>query len=234
MSIKEGLLNFIFPIECLGCGKEDVWLCEACKLKIPINEIAYCLFCRQINLIGKTCQGCAVNHFLDGIFIISDYDDKKISLLIKSLKYNFIKNLGEILGDLAVVFLKKIMANISPNDFNFKNCLIIPLPLHKKRYNWRGFNQAEIIAVQIAIKLNLKLSDGLIKIKANKPQAKLNEKERLQNNKNCFTWTLENLSGKNILLVDDVATTGATLDEAARILKNNGAKKVWGLVIAKG
>jgi predicted amidophosphoribosyltransferase len=81
----------------------------------------------------------------------------------------------------------------------------------------------------------LEISTGRLKIiKHKKPQAKLNETERRENIKDCFVFEGENLAGRNILLVDDIATTGATLSEAARVLKENGAGQVWGLVVAKG
>jgi len=120
-------------------------------------------------------------------------------------------------------------------DLNFKKALIIPIPLHPRRERWRGFNQAELIAREIADYLHLEMSVGeLIRVKHRKPQTKLNKKDRKNNIKNCFFWRGSGLSGRDIVLVDDVATTGATLNEAARILKENGAGRVWGLVAANG
>ena len=234
MDLNKKILDFLFPIECLGCGQEDVWLCDECRLKIPINEFLNCLFCGRNTKTGRTCLACSENHFLDGIYIASDYNHKTIKLLIRSLKYNFVKELGPLLGELAGLFLKNIEANNFTADFNFRKALIIPMPLHKRRLNWRGFNQAEIIGQKIATDFDLKISTELLKIKNTKAQAKLKKGARKENIKNCFAWSGENLNGKKILLVDDVATTGTTLNEAAKVLKQAGAKKVWGLVIAKG
>lgn len=91
-----------------------------------------------------------------------------------------------------------------------------------------------MIARYFAAKQNLELAAGLRRIKHKTPQAKLTGAERGENIKDCFAWDGENLNRKNILLLDDVATTGSTLDEAAKVLKAAGAEKVFGLVIAKG
>ena len=108
------------------------------------------------------------------------------------------------------------------------------MPLHKKRQRLRGFNQSEQLARAISKNFNLEINHNLIRIKHKKAQAKLHEKNRWENIKNCFSYQGKNLNNKNILLIDDVATTGATLNECAKVLKENNAKEVWGLVVAKG
>ncbi len=115
------------------------------------------------------------------------------------------------------------------------NILLLPVPLHKRRQRWRGFNQAEIIARPLAEYFGLDLSlELLVRRRYTRPQAKLEPAQRRQSIKNSFVCRRQNLAGKVILLIDDVATTGATLAECARILKSAGAKKVCGLVVARG
>ena len=85
MKIKvfsEKILNFLFPIECLVCGREDVWLCADCRIKIPLNDILGCLFCERKTKTGRTCCNCAAANDLDGIYIVSDYNQKNVSLLL--------------------------------------------------------------------------------------------------------------------------------------------------------
>lgn len=233
-SLKHKLLNLLFPIDCAGCGREDTWLCQECLSNLPLGRNEKCLFCGNKSPLGKTCFACSASHNLDGVFICSDYENKIISNLIKKLKYSFARELGEILGEIAVRFFKKISAEGKFPEANFVEWIILPIPLHRKRLNWRGFNQAEIIAEYFTKKFDLKISSGLIRVKYKKPQARLSGLERQENIKNCFAWTGANLNKKNILLLDDVATTGSTLDEAAKILKRAGAGAVFGLVIAKG
>ncbi|MBU4216276.1 hypothetical protein L6270_02600 [Candidatus Parcubacteria bacterium] len=119
--------------------------------------------------------------------------------------------------------------------FNTETILIIPVPLHNKRLRWRGFNQSEKLAHFIANKSQIKINtENLKRIKFKKPQASLKKEARLKNIQNVFTWQGAKLNHQNIILVDDVTTTGATLNECAKILKANGANEVWGLVLANG
>lgn len=111
---------------------------------------------------------------------------------------------------------------------------LIPIPLSKKRLRWRGFNQAELLARELAAAFAYPLNQDLKRIKHAWPQADLNGAERLNNIADSFAWTGTSLGGRTIILIDDVATTGATLNEAARILKTAGAGAIYGLVLAKG
>ena len=110
----------------------------------------------------------------------------------------------------------------------------MPIPLSKKRECWRGFNQSEIIARHFSVYFNYELNLDLKRVKHRPPQAKLNEIERLKNIESVFTWQGKNLHNYNILLIDDVITSGATLNEAAWVLRAAGAQNVYALVLAKG
>jgi ComF family protein len=203
-------------------------------LKLPLNREENCFWCGQPNLLGKTCASCAADYQLDGVFVCADYTDRVIGDLIKKLKYSFARELGKTLAKIAELYLKKTLDSGRTEKINLANFTVVPIPLHKKRYNWRGFNQAEIIAGFLAAKLNLPVSTGLIRVKHRPPQAKLDGAARRENIKDCFRCSDPALAEKNILLIDDVATTGSTLNEAAGALKAAGAKKILALVIAKG
>ena len=161
------------------------------------------------------------------------------------MKYYFVKDIAVILGNYLSKFLQnKIQERSFLNNifnkqdsdiFNKQDILIIPVPLYSRRLRWRGFNQAEEMAKIVAKNSNYEIdNNSLVRTKNKKAQAKLDEKQRRKNIENCFSWNGENLKNKNIILLDDVVTTGATLDECAKVLKQNGAHRVWGLVIAKG
>jgi len=112
---------------------------------------------------------------------------------------------------------------------------LVPVPLHIRRERWRGFNQSQLIAEKLSDKFGIEIDcHGLKRVKHGKAQAKLSKSERWENIKGSFFWEKESLSGRNIILIDDVVTTGATLNEAAKVLKENGAGEVWGLVVARG
>jgi len=249
-------LDLIFPIECLNCGQEGVWLCKNCFHELKFKPEQYCLNCKKENEFGEFCSGCKQTYALNGVWIAGDYENKIIQALIKNLKYRFAKNISETLGKFLAVFLRNLInktrlkqldlgqgvpwrkfekiKNAPKIFFNFQNSLIIPVPLHKKRLRWRGFNQAGTIAEIISKNFNLLLSSQLIRVKHKKPQAKLSEADRKTNIGGCFSWQGETLQNKNIILIDDVTTTGSTLEECAKILKKAGANEVWGLVVAKG
>lgn len=250
-------LDLIFPIECLGCSGEGTWLCEDCFKKINLKPKQYCLYCKQGNDFGRFCPSDQTLYALDGVWIAALYDELLISRAIKKMKYYFLSGLADSLGRLIIIFVDKLLqsarvlksglnSGVDWRDFkraadlplvilNFKDNLVIPVPLSRKRRRWRGFNQAELLARRVAENYGLELdNENLIRVKHKKAQAKLNEMKRLENIKNCFVWRGGNLNKKNIILVDDVVTTGATLNECAKILKANGAGEVFGLVVAKG
>jgi len=232
--MKNELLNLLFPIECAGCGKEDTWLCQDCLLKLPLGRHTDCFFCGKFNPPGSTCVSCAANYHLDGIFVCADYTDRVIGELVRKLKYSFARELGEVLAQIACRYARKLAAEEKMDKINLRDFIVSPIPLHRKRYNWRGFNQAEIIAEGFARKLGLEYQNTLSRAKHNAPQVKLDGANRRKNIAGCFAPLAQKYFGKKILLIDDVATTGSTLNEAARVLKSAGAAKVWGLVIAQG
>jgi len=247
--VRDFILDLIFPIECLGCGQEGTWLCLKCIKKLNFKPFNSCFSCKRKNFFGEFCPNCRSNFYLDGIWIAGDYDNPILSELIKKLKYHFVENIAAILGDFISRYLQTVikceMVGVKSNLNNLKitghpfidknNTLIIPIPLHKKRKRWRGFNQAQNLAEVIASNFGLmKDVKNLIRIKNNKPQVSLKEKERQKNIFGCFAWQGQNLKGQTIILVDDITTTGSTLNECAKILKASGAQEVWGLVAAKG
>jgi ComF family protein len=236
---RDFILDLIFPVGCINCGRDGEWLCADCAKKLSYKSKQYCLGCKTSNDRGQFCPVCKKNYYLDGVMIAGDYDDKILALIIKHLKYHFIKDIAKILSDYMVTFVKEGCgrAKGTKNKFTdlFDGYLVIPVPLHRRRRLWRGFNQAQLIAGHLAQSLGLKTDEtGLIRIRNNQPQAKLKEAERKNNIIGCFAWRGQFLNGANILIVDDVVTTGATLDECAKILKQNGGGKIWGLVAAKG
>ena len=250
-------LDLIFPIEGLGCGREGEWLCSACFKAINLKSEQYCLNCKKTNDFGQFCPTCRLNYDLNGIWIAALYDDRLVARAIKSLKYYFVSSLVGDLSRLLISFVDALMeqARIVKPELafglawrsfrkiqglpsallDFQGNLIVPVPLSKKRLRWRGFNQAEILAQSFAGHYGREMNGrDLVRLKHKKPQAKLSEAGRLINLKNCFVWQGADLRRRNIILIDDVVTTGATLNECAKVLKANGAGEVWGLVVAKG
>ena len=233
--LKEAFLDILFPRSCFGCGREGSYLCQDCQSCLDISEDVFCLCSipRRLvfssNMNSAKCGRC-LSKKLNGLFFPLSYQNNLIKELIRQFKYDpFVKELAKPLAELIIAHLNLIDKEV------WKNKILIPVPLHKKRLKQRGFNQAEEIAKELAKKLNISLLvNCLKKVKITSPQAKLSEKEREKNIKGAFLTKNHNLiQGKRILLVDDVYTTGATMEEAAKVLKQAGAKEVWGVVVAR-
>jgi len=243
INFKKLFLDLLFPIECLHCEKEGEWLCKKCFPKIKFNDKQICLGCKKEDTLGRICDNCKKNYSLDGVWVAGFFGDKLTQKLIKSLKYYFAQDVAKVLGQFMNFFVRDLLSKAKflekenlPNIFiNFNDSLIIPVSLHAKRERWRGFNQSELLAQNVADYLNLEISSKLIRVKYKKAQAKIKaKKERAQNIKDCFKWTGNDLGGRNIIIIDDIVTTGSTLNEITRVLKQNNAGEVWGMVVARG
>ncbi|MBU0476639.1 ComF family protein, partial [Patescibacteria group bacterium] len=226
------LLDLLFPKLCLNCQKEGDYLCSDCQALLDVLEFQYCL-CKLPQRLpeGGKCKRCQ-NKNLSGLYFALSYQKPLTKILIHKFKYEpFIKELSKTLSDLIINHFQ--LLNKLPN---FSEFALIPIPLDKKRLKWRGVNQAEELAKELSEKLEIPLlANCLIKIKTTFPQVELSEKQREENVKGVFACrNKEKIVGKKILLVDDVYTTGATMEEAARVLKKSGARKVWGLALARG
>jgi len=239
------LLDIIFPIECISCSNEGVWICKNCYEKISIKQTQECPICTKNNFAGNFCKKCRNEYSLNGVLVAADYQNKLLSRAIKIYKYKLIKDLATPLSQLLIDLLHLISKDFEKNYFwrtadnkiikNFSSNLIIPVPLFWKRQRWRGFNQSEELAKKFAEHFKLEIDfQNLKRIKFHKAQTRLEKNERFKNIKNNFIWNGKNLKNKNIILIDDVSTSTATLNECAKILKKNGAGKVWGLVIGHG
>ncbi len=208
--------------------------------KFPLLSFQLCPYCeKEITQNGTICKKCQRNQFekksplqLNALICATDY--QKISKLVHLFKYNFVIDLGTPLGKIIAKALQKNEAPLP--DF------IIPVPIHRRKLKWRGFNQAEILANSISQNLTPGLhlpvrTDLIFRQKKTRAQMKIKDyHERLSNLHNAFATfpqAEKAVSGKKILLVDDIATTGATLFECAKILKATGAKEVTGAIIAR-
>ena len=230
--IRKFFLDLFFPKNCLGCKQPDTYLCRDCFNKIPLASNNACFFCEEITGQGRICINCKKEKYLDRIISASEYKNPLVRELIRAFKYHYVRELASPLSQLLIKSLEQNF-QFSISNFQF---LIIPIPLHGARIRYRGFNQAKLIAEEIAQHFKLPIEINTLKRKISRaPQAKINDIEKRKININdVFDIVPSEVEGKIILLIDDVITTGATLSEAARILKQNNAKEVWGITIAKG
>lgn len=224
----EKIFNLIFPPSCLGCGKDCLpgeVVCPDCFSGIEVNKSLFCGLCRTRLPEGKKiCHrdfpyilGAAANY--EGV----------AKELIRVLKFRFVKKAAEPLADLLCRYFVRF-------DFLENNWLVVPVPLSCQREKERGFNQAELIAKIFAKKFNFPVSNNVLKReKHSRPQSEISDfKERKINVKGVFfVADEETMKAKNILLIDDVTTSGATFFEAAEALKKSGARKIIALAVAR-
>jgi competence protein ComFC len=231
-NIINGIFELLFPKRCLGCNEVGSFLCGECLKEVRFLEKQLCPNCKKESFAGMFCRKeCGNEFFFDQLIVCSEYEKTSVlRKLITTFKYKFVEELCTLLGEM----LRTQMTYFSQFQ-DFSGFLIVPVPLHKKRLKFRGFNQAKVLGEYLGKIMGIPLFDCLKRVKFEKTQAKLKRKERLSNLKNAFEMKAEeNVMGKSILLLDDVATTGTTLNECSRILKDFGAKYICCLTIARG
>ncbi len=229
------ILDLVFPIRCLGCGCFDTYLCTHCRPDIPTHIAQECIGCARTVQKGQTCVFCAKEWAVDQLFVATDYKNSLVQKLIKTLKYRFVSDIANYLAPIIMQSLKKAHQSNGTNIFS-DNPLIVPVPLTAHRERWRGFNQAQLLAQRIADAHQLSCASNILTRTAHtSPQAEIeNRDQRLTNVSSAFVCENLTVSGRTVLLVDDVCTTGATLNACARVLKQKGVAKVIGLVVARG
>ena len=216
----------LLPQDCFLCGAAsgDELLCAACGSDLPPLPALCCPVCALPTPQGETCGACLKSppHF-DATLSCFSYAFP-VDRLIQALKY---QHRLVVAGYLADALLRALRIPPVPAD------LLLALPLSAQRLRERGFNQALEIARPLARRLGLPLPiDGYRRVVDTAPQASLPWQERHKNMQGAFECELD-LSGKTVIVIDDVMTTGATLNEFARTLKTHGAAKVSNWVVAR-
>lgn len=214
------LIDFVYPKSCCVCGKLGESICKDCLASLEYSE-QICPECGEFSILGWTHKKCLKKTGMDGLVAIYDYQDEKVRKIIDDIKFGFNRQL--------------IKTTLHSCEFEIGSSfdLIVPIPLHFYRENWRGFNQAREIANLLAENIETPVIEALKRVKATKQQSmSLNKKEREKNIKDAFSVPDNvDLQGKKILLVDDVFTSGASMKEACTVLKLAGAEFVWGFAV---
>lgn len=214
------------------CGKLEIDLCNACERELGLAS-QICPMCEEESVMGWTHKRCVKSFGMEGLITLYEYGDPSVRKVIDAIKYEFNREL------VPRVFEKLVIETGINFDY------LVPVPLYFYRQNWRGFNQAELIAKELQKKMGGEVVNLLVRNKNTKQQALMKSRaERKINIKDAFSIrTLElkesrnqdkeskSLRGKKVLLVDDVFTTGANMKECCRVLKRAGVEVVWGFVL---
>ncbi len=224
----KGFLDFFFPPLCLGCGKyyeDEDSICEACFQKIEEFAHPLCLNCDSIVPGQSQCPICLKDSAL--LYVYADYRPPLKEIVI-NFKFRGITSPAKTFARLLASKFEKQFA-----DLNIQ--AIVPIPLHAARKNQRGYNQAELLARELASLTNMELADNILyRRKRRRPQARLKLEKRKANVAGVFTAVECENEIKRVLLVDDVVTTGATVLEAKKCLEQNGYTVVGIVAIAHG
>ena len=233
------LKDLLFPVRCPICGEIVDWskknnrICEKCRPKLRRITEPFCKRCGK-PLKGtqeEFCYDCkeTKHHYSQGraVYVY----DSMLKQSIGNLKYH---NKREY----AVFYIEEIATYLKKDIQRWKPLCIVPVPLYKKKRRSRGFNQAELLAKGIGKKMGIPVYSNLLKRRTDTlPQKKLGKKERKENLKQVFYLekSMETeIKGKNILIVDDIYTTGSTVDQCSKVLKRAGAGEVYFVCIAIG
>jgi competence protein ComFC len=218
-NIPKAALNLIFPSTCYWCKTSlpydgKLVLCENCLKKIASPCASFCLSLHEYSYIEKTYHCCIYK--------------EAVKELIHKFKYEKKLHIRHVLIDLLHCFLKH-------NMISEKIDFMTAVPMHPADFRKRGFNQSAVLAEGLAEKTNIKFKDTLIKIKKTEAQAYLKKMQRLNNMKDAFACKeLPELRDKTILIIDDVFTTGSTINECAKALKAYRVGAVFALTLARG
>lgn len=224
-TIKQDFLDFVFPVNCQICGQRHRLLCTRCLSSLERAHLK-CLRCHKFNPNGQYCLKCANSNFPDRALSVFRYNST-IKELIHQFKFDDCFELAHPLADFMAKYLK--------TQGDFDDFVITFIPIHSTRRRYRGYNQSELLARRIALKLNRPCIELLVRQKKTESQIfSSSAGERRRNIRSSMKVSPAFEKPAKVLLVDDVITSGATIEEASKILKRAGTKKVVAISVALG
>lgn len=218
------LKDFLFPIFCLGCDCEGVWFCNQCKRRIKVRPFVFYPLIKELS---------------SGVLAFFPYVQSSVwGGLISSWKYKFVQEISlewQLLFNQERLYLSRYLSNF----YKLQPIYLVPVPLHSRRERERGFNQAKVLAAileRLLVEQGLKVQvlNCLKRTRYTSQQAKLDPNAREKNLWGAFVFEQKNIIPEQVILVDDVFTTGFTAGECVRVLQSSGAKKIGMIVLAHG
>lgn len=228
VKLWDAIFEALFPSECVQCHNEGPWLCENCHANTVAIKLPTCPFCDRLSPLGKTCITCKRMYPLTGCRSLWYYRGP-VKTLISSIKYHT--------RTAAVTTLEAPLAQLM-RELPFSphaQVIVTAVPSSPGALHLRGYNQSELLAKICARTRAFEYYPLLTRAKRSQSQTRLTRKARFANVVGQFSRlsSAPSLTNTTVIIVDDVITTGATLAACAAILKEAGAKAVWGITVAK-
>ena len=241
MKLNLSWLDFLYPPRCPICGKllrRKEFLCTSCRESL-FSETEACPVCAYPHGRGRKCPECRHRKlYIDGMFALGSYGGN-LKRLIQEFKY---QGRQEVVHFFTPYMVQGISTRIHSGQWLDPDGLV-PIPLCAGRLKQRGFNQAELLAKEAALHLGIPLLNVLARVKDTESQTRLGRKERAANLRGAFRLMEDEIhshwgekpsfQGKTLILVDDIFTSGATINEAARVLRRGGVGKLYAAVIGR-
>lgn len=228
----EGAVDLLFPRRCPVCDgivrEPGEKICLSCLKKLKLLTPPWCLCCgKKLSEEAEYCPECgeAEQPFVRGRML---YEYQSAAPAIYRFKYGGRREYADFFGEQVSLYLGDFIKSASPQA-------LVPIPLHKKRERKRGYNQADLLAQSIGRRMGVPvLRRTLVRTKNTAPLKRLNPQERQNNLKKAFKIARNDVELKTIIIIDDIYTTGSTIKEAARVLKQAGAEKIYFITLAGG
>jgi len=232
----EAVFTLLYPPHCVMCGTDldtGQYLCETCKNAARRIRAPFCKICSQPfdgAITGEfACANCAQRHFHFEHAVTCYRSKGVVRELLHRFKYGHEYYLRHPLGAWLMEGLDDARITAHPFDF------IVPVPLHPTKERERRYNQARALAEILSRRTGIPLLDCLKRVRRTPTQTRFDRAERMENLLNAFKMRkIKEVQGKELILVDDVFTTGSTVNECARVLKDSGAGSVRVLTVARG
>jgi ComF family protein len=219
------LVDLFYPPRCVGCGQGGSLYCRACRDSVRLVVPPICPLCgapQDRRALCARCGDCPL--LVDGIRSTALFEGT-LREAIHQFKYGYVRDLAAPLADLLIAGFPEIPVRAD---------VIVPVPLHRRRLKERGYNQALLLAERLGEAVGVPIAhDLLYRNRHTMSQARLNAQERRRNVEDAFSCADRSVQDKRVLLVDDVCTTGATLEACSVALKERGALSVWALTVAR-
>lgn len=230
--VYAGILQLLFPLRCPVCDKivrqSGEKICLECLGRLKLLTPPWCMKCgKKLTEEGEYCTDCRrkKHEFVRGRAL---YEYGSAALSIYRFKYGGRREYAVFFGEQAAEYLGDFIRSVHPDA-------LVPVPLHKKREAARGFNQAELLAKAIGSCLDIPVCTGfLVREKNTAPLKYENPEERQNNLKRAFNIAQNDVKLKRVIVIDDIYTTGSTMDEVSRVLKSAGVESVWFVALTCG